>query len=168
VTSSTSSTDPTSNAAPTDGPAAICELRIEASPEIVFRYLTQPELMSRWLGEVVAFDPTPGGRVQILISGGHSGSGQTLEVVPNRRLSYTFGWDEPNHPIPSGSTRVDVDLTPDGSGTILRLRHSGLPADAVADHTAGHTQLLHQLADAVANDDPGQRFPTCGCPACAA
>jgi hypothetical protein len=29
--------------------------------------------------------------------------------------------------VPPGSTTVEITLTPDGDGTILRLRHLGLP-----------------------------------------
>lgn len=145
----------TSNVGSETGLAVDCTVRIEASPEIVYRYLSEPEKMALWLGDVVSMDARVGGKVHIIVSGQHSGSGEMLEIVPNRRLAYTWGWDEPNHPIPSGSTRIEVDLTPDGDGTILRLQHLGLPADAVADHTAGHTALLGRLAIVATGGDPG-------------
>ena len=37
-----------------------------------------------------------------------------------------MGWEN-NDAVPPGSTTVEITLTPDGSGTIFRLRHVGLP-----------------------------------------
>jgi len=159
---SSNSAPPATSRAP--GPTVDISMRIAASPEIVYRYLSEPDRMALWLGPVVSMDARVGGKIQILMSGKHSGSGEILEIVANRRLAYTWGWDEPNHPIPSGSTRIEVDLTPDGDGTIVRLQHLGLPADAVADHNAGHSYFLERLAIAATG---GELTPTsCDCPAC--
>jgi uncharacterized protein YndB with AHSA1/START domain len=68
---------------------------------------------------------------------------------------FTFGWDEPGHPIPAGSTRIEIDLVAEGEKTRVRLVHSGLPADAIADHTQGWEHYLDRLATAVGGDDPG-------------
>ena len=37
---------------------------------------------------------------------------------------------------------------PDGDGTILRLRHSGLVAEAVEGHSEGWDHFLSQLVEA--------------------
>ena len=132
-----------------------CGVRIDARPETVFKYLIDPERIVRWLGPVQVQDPRPGGEIKIGIATKYPGSGRIVEIDPPRRLVYTWGWDEPNHPIPSGSTRVEVDLTPDGDGTHVRLRHLGLPLDAVADHTAGWQHFLDRLAIAAPGGDPG-------------
>jgi uncharacterized protein YndB with AHSA1/START domain len=131
------------------------ELRIEARPEIVFQYFVDPDRIARWAGPVLVADARPGGAFQTILEGKHSGSGRFVEIDPPRRIVYTWGWDEPNHPIPPGSTRVEVDLTPDRGGTLLRLRHFGLPADAVDDHTEGWTYFLGKLATVVAGGGPG-------------
>jgi uncharacterized protein YndB with AHSA1/START domain len=31
--------------------------------------------------------------------------------------------------VPPGSTTVEITLAPEGAGTVLRLRHMGLPSD---------------------------------------
>ena len=41
------------------------------------------------------------------------------------------------HPIPAGSTTVEITLHPEGDKTRVRLAHRGLPDDAVSDHTGG-------------------------------
>ena len=132
-----------------------CEVQIEARPEIVFRYLVDPERIAVWLGPVRALDARPGGEVKIDIATQYPGSGTIVELDPPRRLVYTWGWDEPGHPIPSGSTRVEVELTPVGDGTHVRLRHLGLPLDAVADHSSGWQHFLDRLAIAATGRDPG-------------
>jgi len=75
--------------------------------------------------------------------------------VPDRKVVFTFGWDEPDHPIPAGSTKVEITLTPDGNKTRVRLVHHGLPDDAVSDHTEGWDHYLERLAVAVTGGDAG-------------
>jgi uncharacterized protein YndB with AHSA1/START domain len=67
-------------------------------------------------------------------------------VVPDRKVVFTFGWDEPDHPIPARSTEVEITLIPDGDKTRVRLVHRSLPDDAVGDHTQGWDHYLDRLA----------------------
>jgi uncharacterized protein YndB with AHSA1/START domain len=83
---------------------------------------------------------------RVLAQGRHPGVGEFVEVVPDRKVVFTFGWDEPNHPIPARSTEVEITLTPDGDKTRVRLVHRGLPDDAVNDHTQGWDHYLDRLA----------------------
>ena len=76
-------------------------------------------------------------------------------MVPDEKVVFTFGWDEPDHPIPAGSTEVEITLVPDGDKTIVRLTHRGLPEDAVADHTGGWSHYLARLEVAATGGDPG-------------
>ena len=131
------------------------EVHIKASPEIVFRYLVDPEKYVEWGGSEAVLDPRPGGTYRVLMGGTHQSAGEFLEVVPDERVLFSFGWEEPGHPIPSGSTRVEIRLLPDELGTTVRLTHSGLPEDAVADHSGGWTHYLDRLEVAAAGGDPG-------------
>ena len=96
-----------------------------------------------------------GGIYRVLAQGKHPGVGEFVEVVPDRKVVFTFGWDEPNHPIPAGSTEVEITLTPDGDKTRVRLTHRGLPDDAVSDHTHGWDHYLDRLATVSAGDEVG-------------
>jgi uncharacterized protein YndB with AHSA1/START domain len=131
------------------------EIQIAAPPATVFRYFVDPERLARWIGQAIEVDARPGGTIRVVVAGQHVSSGQFVEIDPPRRLVYTMGWDEPNHPIPPGSTRVEIDLTAAGDGTLLRFRHVGLPQDAVGDHAAGWKHYLDRLAIAAAGGDPG-------------
>jgi uncharacterized protein YndB with AHSA1/START domain len=144
------------------------DLQIAARPELVFQYLVDPERLARWIGPALALDARPGGEIRLLVAGQHVSAGRFVEIDPPRRLVYTMGWDEPNHPIPPGSTRVEIDLTPDGEGTLLQFRHLGLPADAVDDHAGGWAHYLNRLAVAAAGGDPGPDPNAAGQPASAA
>lgn len=131
------------------------EMRIEATPDVVYRYLTEPELIVRWNGERAELDPRPGGVYRVHIREQWVASGEVVDAVPAERLAYTFGWEEEGHPIPPGSSLVEIDLIPDGAATIVRLRHSGLPEDAVDGHRKGWEHYHSRLAIAATGGDPG-------------
>ena len=70
-----------------------------------------------------------------------------MEVVPNEKVVYTFGWEVEGNPITPGSTTVTISLHPEGGKTRLRLVHSGLPDEqAVSDHGEGWGHYLDRLA----------------------
>lgn len=76
-----------------DGHEVRVERTIRAGPERVWRVLTEPDLVSRWmLGAEVRSTWTPG--APITWAGeyegrGYEDRGEVLEVDPGRRLSYT-------------------------------------------------------------------------------
>jgi uncharacterized protein YndB with AHSA1/START domain len=135
------------------------EILIDASPETIFPFLTDPEKHKLWEGTEVELDPRPGGVYRVLVAGQYQGAGEYVEVVPNERIVMTFGWEQPGNPITPGSTRVEYTLIPEGGKTRLRLRHTGLPDDAVADHTNGWDHYLERLSVVVTGGDPGPDVP---------
>ena len=110
------------------------EIVIDASPETIWPFLTEPTRHVEWLGTDVEIDPRPGGVYRVLVGGQHQSAGEYLEVVPHEKVVFTFGWEEKDHPIPPGSTTIEITLHPEGEKTRVRLVHRGLPADAVDDH----------------------------------
>ena len=129
-------------------------LRIQAPPEKVWRYWTDPAWMSEWWGSSADLDPRPGGvcRVELAPGLGAVMAGEYVELEPYSRLVFTFGWEVADGapPVAPGSTQVEVLLEPDGGGTVLTLRHHGLPVAQVEEHTGGWGHFLHQLAEAAA------------------
>jgi uncharacterized protein YndB with AHSA1/START domain len=113
------------------------EVFIEAAPDVIFEFLVDPTKYVEWGGTEAVLDPRPGGTYRALMGGTHWGEGEFLEVEPDRKVVFSFGWAEPGHPIPPGSTTVEIALEPEGAGTTVRLTHRGLPEDAVGDHTGG-------------------------------
>jgi uncharacterized protein YndB with AHSA1/START domain len=132
-----------------------CEIVIDATPSVIFPYLTDPALHVQWMGTTATLDPKPGGDWRVLAGGTHPGVGTFVEVIPDERVVFTFGWDEPEHPIPAGSTEVEITLVPEGEKTLVRLTHRGLPEDAVGDHTYGWNHYLARLSTAATGGDAG-------------
>jgi uncharacterized protein YndB with AHSA1/START domain len=131
------------------------EVRIAARPETIFPFLVDPDKMVLWQGISARLDPRPGGTYYCNITGRDIASGEFVSVEPPHRVVYTFGWEGDGTLVPAGSSTVEITLTADGAGTILRLRHSGLPAEAQESHGEGWTHYLQRLADRGEGRDPG-------------
>jgi uncharacterized protein YndB with AHSA1/START domain len=138
----------------TDREVIRLEQRIGAPPSAVFRYLTEPALWRRWQGESADLDPRPGGQFVVRMAEGKVVEGEYVAVEPDRRIVVTWGWRD--HPrMPPGTSTVEFELVPDGTGTLVRLTHSGLPADDIPIHRAGWEAFVPRLAVAAAGGDPG-------------
>jgi uncharacterized protein YndB with AHSA1/START domain len=135
------------------------EIVIAATPETIWPFLVEPERHVEWMGTEAELDPRPGGVYRVLVHGQNKGAGEFVEVVPQERVVFTFGWDHEDHPIPAGSTTVEISLHPEGEKTRVRLVHRGLPDDAVADHTVGWDHFLGRLAVRTTGGDPGPDVP---------
>ena len=131
------------------------EIMIDASPETIWPFLTDPGKHVEWDGTVAELDPRPGGVYRVLVQGEHQSAGEYVEVDPLKKVVFTFGWEQEGHPIPPGSTTVEITLQPEGDKTRLRLVHRGLPDDASENHGRGWAHYLQRLAVRAGGGDPG-------------
>jgi uncharacterized protein YndB with AHSA1/START domain len=133
------------------------EVRVEAAPETVFPFFTEPEKMVRWMGVGAMLDPRRGGIFSVNVVEDYVMEGEFVEVVPYSRVVFTWGYrdfpEEPN-PLPAGSSTVEVGLVPDGDGTLVRLVHR-IPAELHDFHAMGWDNYLGRLAIVVSGGDPG-------------
>ncbi len=135
--------------------AVVSERHIDAPPETVFAFLVDPERVVRWMGIRAELDPRPGGTLAIDVTGQARARGTFVEVVPPTRIVFTFGW-EGDQALPPGSSTVEITLTPDPTGTSVRLVHHGITtAEMRAQHGHGWNQYLARLAVVAAGGDPG-------------
>jgi uncharacterized protein YndB with AHSA1/START domain len=141
--------------APEKTDAIVRELRIKAKPETIFQFFTDPAKMIKWKGTQAMLDPRPGGTYRVSISGQAVARGEYVEITPYTRIVFTWGWEGEGHPVPPGSSTVEVTLRPDGDGTILRLRHSGLSPEMAVEHAQGWDHYLPRLLEAAEGRDPG-------------
>lgn len=138
----------------TDRRAIVVERRVSAPPSAVYAYLTDSDRWAAWQGEEATVEARPGGIFRMRMAGGQTSRGQFVELEPDRRVVFTWGWVD--HPgIPPGSTTVEIELIPDGNGTLIRLTHRDLPTDQVDLHRAGWEHYLPRLGTAVEGADPG-------------
>ncbi len=131
------------------------EIRIDAAPSTVFEFLTDPAKMVRWMGIQAVLDPRPGGDYAVNINGHERVSGEVIEIVPDRRLVFTWGWEDEALPVAPGESTVEISLEPDGAGTLLRLTHRDLPPGMHRFHRLGWDYALDRLALMAAGQDPG-------------
>ncbi len=136
------------------------ELRIEASPAIVFGYLIDPDKMAMWMGREVRADARPGGALEIDYNLMDRMRGEYIEVVPNSKVVFSWGWSSLGNQTPPGSSKVEVTLTPDGTGTMLRLVHSGLEGAEADSHGQGWDLFLGFLAETAKTGKAGQPAAT--------
>lgn len=131
------------------------EIVIDAAPETIWPFLTEPGKHVEWMGTTADIDPRRGGVYHVLVGGRHPAAGEYVEVVPHEKVVFTFGWDDESHPIPPGSTTVEITLHPEGARTRVRLVHRGLPDDALGEHGTGWQHYLGRLAVAATGGSAG-------------
>ena len=125
------------------------QVTIAAPIELVWAHLTTAEGLVRWVGPEATADPTPGGMLRWVHPNGATVVGRFLELVPHRRVVFTYGWQDGSFGVAPGSTTVEIDLVEEAGETILRLVHHGLPPEAVPDHQQGWTYFLDILRDSL-------------------
>jgi len=129
-------------------------ITIQASPETVFRLLTDPVQYVRWKGKLAELEPRPGGTFRVeFASTTDVVTGKFVEVIPGRRVVFTWGW-EGSEVVPAGASTVEIDLEREGTGTRLRLIHRGLPEGAIASHAEGWDYFLPRLEDVAEGREP--------------
>ena len=95
---------------------------IKSSAEAVFKALTEADELMRWFPTRVESDPRPGGKFRFSwefenASENGSQQGEYVEVVPNRKLSYT--WTAESIP-----TLVTFNITEADGETTVELDHA--------------------------------------------
>jgi uncharacterized protein YndB with AHSA1/START domain len=131
---------------------------IAAPPETVYTYLTESARWSRWQGTDATVEARPGGIFVMTMPNGAVARGQFVELVPDQKVVFTWGWID--HPgVPPGSSTVEIEITMTNTGSLVTLTHLDLPPDEAAIHIVGWNHYLPRLArvaEGVAVDpDPG-------------
>lgn len=129
---------------------------VNAPLETVFAMFVDTRLLVRWIAVSAELDPRPGGIIRMTLATGDVCAGRYLEVDPPHRVAFTWGWEnEQASPVRPGSSTVEVDLSPDGAGTHLRLVHSGLEGDAALLHEHVWARFLDRFEAVGEGRDPG-------------
>lgn len=72
--------------------------------------------------------------------------GTYTAIEPNARIEHTVAWDAPMGYDPTPEV-LEARFTPDGEGTIVTMKHTGLPDErSAAGHREGWENVLETLA----------------------
>jgi uncharacterized protein YndB with AHSA1/START domain len=135
-------------------PALALSRTYPVGPEKVWRAWTDPQALKRWWGpgtsegvSLAQLDVRVGGRFRIIFGGpegtDHEVQGVYREVVPNRKLVFTWTWP---HTTPERESVVAIVFKAVANGTELDFRHEQLFDESVRDgHQRGWTETLGKL-----------------------
>jgi len=134
---------------------------LKTSPEKVYRAFTDADAWCRFLpphgflGSIDKFEPKVGGRFHMSFRNfttnqAHSFGGAFLELVPNRKLSYSDVFDDTNLP---GEMKTTIELAEVPGGTDVKIVQEGVP-DIIPESMCylGWQDTLTQLRDLVEPD----------------
>lgn len=127
------------------------DVLVATAPADAWRWWTDPALLVRWMGASATVEARPGGPYRIAYANGAVMSGTVVEAVEGERLVFSWGWEDPAEVVRPGDSLVTVTFTPEGAGTRVRVRHTGLPDGEVAGHAEGWDYFLGRLVDAPAS-----------------
>ena len=132
--------------------------KLDAAPAKVWRAITEPEMLKKWMAPsddfkipVAEAELRIGGRYHIIMNAPdgqvHDVSGVYREIVPNKKLAYTWAWKS----TPERESIVTIELRAAGSGTELTLKHEQFADSEARDrHQQGWMGCLARLEKAVA------------------
>jgi uncharacterized protein YndB with AHSA1/START domain len=133
------------------------EIHIEASPEVVFDVVSNPEHVREWWPDEADYSSEPGGAGRI---GFRQDSGMkweqftVVDARPPRLFSFRWTHAEGESAAPGNSFLVEFELEPAGTGTRLRMTESGFrergwdeakTAEERANHVSGWDFFLPRL-----------------------
>ncbi|HJT61225.1 MAG TPA: SRPBCC domain-containing protein [Burkholderiales bacterium] len=137
-------------------PSLALQRHYPVAPEKAWRAWTDAEALKRWWGpgpgepvSLAELDVRVGGRFRIVFGGPdgkmHECAGVYKEVVPNRKLVFTWHW--PNS-TPERISVVTIEFHGSPTGTDLVFKHEQLfDEKARDDHKRGWSASLDKLAD---------------------
>jgi uncharacterized protein YndB with AHSA1/START domain len=125
---------------------------INASPEVIFKAITDPEELTQWFPDQAVFEPSTGGKVSFDFSekqsekeGGCKVRGTIVEFISNKKISYT--WERTDTESKNSKTVVTWELEKiKDDGTRVNLKHTGFTSNDMAkEHDKGWTYFLPRL-----------------------
>ncbi len=135
------------------------EIYVEASPEIVFEVVSNPEHVQAWWPDVAEYETKPGATGHIsfgdIADGGHVAAFEVVDVQPPRLFS--FRWTQPSGEaaVEGNSLFVTFELSPSGSGTLVKFAETGFREmgweiavleETYNDHVNGWNYYIPRLA----------------------
>jgi len=136
------------------------ELFIDASPDVVFEVVSRPEHIREWWGAETDVQPDAGSTGTLTWRDDASGRVDVVSITVvevDRPRRFVFRWVQPSgeEATAANSLLVTFELTPSGSGTLLRMSETGFREvgwevavleEAYRDHVSGWDHYLPRIA----------------------
>lgn len=126
---------------------ASCERLIAAPVDLVWSLVSTADGLREWMAVEASVDLRVDGTIRWVHDNGWIVAGTVLDVVPMRRLRYTYGWEQGGFPVPLESSVVTIELRARGTVTELTVRHEGLTPEMAEQHEGGWQMFVERLAD---------------------
>ncbi|NBH05818.1 SRPBCC domain-containing protein [Amycolatopsis sp. SID8362] len=129
------------------------ELHIDATPDVVFDVVSNPEHVREWWPDEAEYPVEPGGEGHIAFDG-HPVRFTVVDAIPPKLFSFRWTHAEGETAAPGNSFLVVFELEPAGTGTRLRMTETGFRergwdeakiAAEYADHESGWDHFLPQI-----------------------
>lgn len=104
------------------------QIRVDATPEVVYEVISQPEHLREWWPDDAEFEPVSGAAGAISFGDGATAKVVPLTVVeadPPRLFSFRWAYEEGGTATSANSLLVTFELIPAGTGTLLRFTETG-------------------------------------------
>jgi uncharacterized protein YndB with AHSA1/START domain len=125
---------------------------IDASPEVVFRAITNQVELTNWFPDQAILEPKLGGKVKFSFYKDKEREhrefdffpeGTIIEFIQNKKVSYT--WQEPNTPeFPRTVVTWELEEI-ENNKTRVKLLHTGFESGKLFKHDEGRSYFLYQL-----------------------
>jgi uncharacterized protein YndB with AHSA1/START domain len=125
---------------------------IDASPEVVFRAITDQVELTNWFPDQAILEPKLGGKVKFSFYKDKEREhrefdffpeGTIIEFIQNKKVSYT--WQEPNTPdFPRTVVTWELEEI-ENNKTRVKLLHTGFESGKLFKHDEGWSYFLYQL-----------------------
>jgi uncharacterized protein YndB with AHSA1/START domain len=136
---------------------------IDASPEVVFNAIIDPNEFTNWFPDQVILEPKVGGKVKFSFYKtdteyrqiDYFPEGTVIEFIPNKRISYTYR--EPNiTSFPNTVVTWELEKI-ESDKTRVKFSHTGFkPGEIIRKHDEGWSHFLIELTKYC---QKGSRFP---------
>jgi uncharacterized protein YndB with AHSA1/START domain len=140
------------------------EIYVEAPPETVFDVVSSPDHIRDWWSAETDVEPVPGGTGELTWRDEASGRVDVVPITvvdaqPPHRFSFRWTHEAGEVATETNSMLVTFELSPSGTGTVLRLTETGFRErgweiavleEAYQDHVRGWDFYLPRIAEVAA------------------
>jgi uncharacterized protein YndB with AHSA1/START domain len=96
---------------------------IRSTPEAVFRAITDPQLLTRWLCDRAELSPKKGGTYALGWNDGPTHTGTIVDFRKGQRIAFEWTWPG----VTLRGTVFSLSVKAKDGGTILTVEHRGFP-----------------------------------------